>query len=306
VSQHIDQRFNILLKANPYTTTDFITFIVGVKGDVTLSSTDTFPRHPHGPPVRRLPGRAGHLALGALALLLPLVASAAAPSFTGVGDLPGGAVDSVALAISADGAVVVGQSESGTGTQAFRWTSGGGISGLGFLALGTPFSSARAISANGAVIAGSSNGSDGVRRAFRWSGGVFTALNRFTCSSCDPITEGNGVSADGLVVVGSATAKTASGPLHVDPVRWPGGGTGIIDLGNLAATQEVGEAYGASDTGTLIAGAHNSSAGRDAWYWTGSGLNVLPRLAVVTKVTAGALAVARNGTAIVGYTTNAR
>jgi hypothetical protein len=46
VSQHIDQRFNILLKANPYTTTDFITFIVGVKGDVTLSSTDTFPATP--------------------------------------------------------------------------------------------------------------------------------------------------------------------------------------------------------------------------------------------------------------------
>ena len=46
------------------------------------------------------------------------------PEFFGLGDLSGGAVSSAATAVSADGLVVVGESESGSGTQAFRWTEG--------------------------------------------------------------------------------------------------------------------------------------------------------------------------------------
>ena len=130
--------------------------------------------------------------------------------------------------------MVVGQSESGSGTQAFRWTASGGISGLGFLSLADPYSTARAVSANGAVIAGSSNGSDGVRRAYRWSAGMFTALNRFSCSSCDPVTEGFGVSGNGLVVVGSAPARSGRRSRCTSTrCAGPGGGTGISDLGNL-------------------------------------------------------------------------
>ena len=235
-------------------------------------------------------------------LLLPLPLWADAPSFTGVGDLAGGAVSSDALAISADGAVVVGESESASGTQAFRWTAAGGMSGLGFLSGTAPYSSARAVSANGAVITGSSKDASGVRRAYRWTGGSFTALNTLTCSLCDPVTEGWGVSGNGLVAVGAAAARS-TGSLHVDPVRWPGGGTGIQDLGNLPAPQEAGDAFGASDTGSILAGAHTSNAGRDAWYWNGSGLIQLPRLSAGAKVTAAALAVSRDATAIVGFST---
>jgi hypothetical protein len=131
---------------------------------------------------------------------------------------------------------------------------------------------------------------------------VFTALNTLSCSLCDPITQGYGVSGNGLVVVGSAAARS-TGALHLDPVRWPGGGTGVSDLGDLPASTEIGEAFGASDTGAVIAGSHTSTAGRDAWYWTGSGLVVLPRLSAGTKVTAGAVAVSRDGSTIVGYST---
>ena len=49
------------------------------------------------------------------------------------GDLVGGIFASSALGVSATGLVVVGESESTSGTQAFRWTSGGGIVGLGDL-----------------------------------------------------------------------------------------------------------------------------------------------------------------------------
>ena len=46
VSQHIDQKFQVMLKANPYTETEFLPLTIGVRGDVTLSSTDTFPATP--------------------------------------------------------------------------------------------------------------------------------------------------------------------------------------------------------------------------------------------------------------------
>jgi probable HAF family extracellular repeat protein len=225
------------------------------------------------------------------------------PSFRGVGDLPGGAFDSAALDVSADGNVVVGESESASGTQAFRWTAAGGMSGLGFLSSANPYSTARGVSANGNVVVGSSQGSDGVERAYRWSGGTMTALNRFSCPDCDPITKAWGVSNDGLVAVGSALAQSASGqPVHQDPVRWPGGGTGISDLGNLPGPQEAGEAFGASPTGSIIVGNHFSNSGKDAWRWQGSGLVALPHLIGGSVISASAHAVSDDGTTIVGFT----
>src|SRR5688572_12905844 len=221
--------------------------------------------------------------LGALALAGE--SSAVPPSFTGVGDLSGGASSSVAFAISSDGQVVIGESDGANGTEAFRWTAGGGITGLGFVSMVDPASSAHAISSNGAVIVGSSNDSSGVRRAFRWTSGVFTLLNNQSCSSCDPFTEGLGISGDGLVAVGSSVARGLGGsPLHVDPVRWAGGGTALSDLGNFAASEEIGAAFGASQTGSLIVGNHTSSGGKDAFYWSGSGLVALPRLHAGTPI----------------------
>ncbi len=237
-------------------------------------------------------------------LLLASAGRADLPSFTGVGDLPGGTSDSVALAISADGQVVVGESVGTSGTQAFRWTQSGGMSGLGFLSLANPWSSARAVSSTGSVIVGSSDDASGVRRAYRWSGGVMTLLNNQSCSGCDPITEGFGVSGNGLVAVGLSVARGGlSSPLHVDPVRWAGGGTTLSDLGNLAASEEVGQALGASLTGSIIVGDHESNSGKDAWYWSGSGLNPLPHLHAGAPIAASAAAVSSDGTAIVGSST---
>jgi probable HAF family extracellular repeat protein len=239
----------------------------------------------------------------AAALLGAAAAHAQVPTFTGVGDLPGGLASSAALDVSANGGVVVGESESTAGTQAFRWTPAGGIAGLGFLPSSPkPFSTANGVSANGNVVVGTSTGSDGVDRAYRWSSGTLTALNRFTCADCDPITKGWGVSNDGLVAVGSALARGGgSDPPHLDPVRWPGGGTGISDLGNLSGPSELGEAFGASPTGSIIVGNHLSNFGRDAFRWQGSGLVALARLIGGSVIAANAFAVSDNGTTIVGY-----
>ena len=67
-----------------------------------------------------------------------------AATFMGIGDLPGGDFLSSARGISADGTVVVGDSHSSSGCEAFRWTEATGIVGLGDLPGGNIFSVATA------------------------------------------------------------------------------------------------------------------------------------------------------------------
>ncbi len=228
------------------------------------------------------------------------------PSFQGVGDLPGGATSSTAHAISADGSVVVGESESSAGIEAFRWTPGGGIVGLGFLPGGGPPSRARGVSGDGSVIVGSGEDGSGVGRAFRHSSGSFTVLNGQSCTDCDPVTDAFGVSTNGLVVLGYAIGRSgSSAPLRVDPVRWPSGGTGLSDLGNLSGDLERGQANGASATGSVIGGEHTRNHGQDAWVWTGSGLDALPALTSLSPRTSSATAVSADGSTLVGYSSKA-
>ena len=110
-------------------------------------------------------------AFGAIALLLaPFVwahGAAAAPTFTGLGDLPGGVLNSLAFGISADGSTVVGRSSTASGSEAFRWTSGSGMVGLGDLPGGSSSSTAGGVSADGSVVVGGSSGASGTE-AFRW------------------------------------------------------------------------------------------------------------------------------------------
>ncbi|MEK6801410.1 MAG: putative Ig domain-containing protein [Nitrospirota bacterium] len=64
----------------------------------------------------------------------------------GLGDLPGGNVFSRALAVSSDGSVIVGVSESDLGMEVFRWTVTGGMQGLGIQA------DAVSVSADGSTV----------------------------------------------------------------------------------------------------------------------------------------------------------
>lgn len=247
----------------------------------------------------------------ALALLLPLSmlllagplardALAQVPSFTGVGDLPGGAATSEAFGVSADGAVVVGRSESADGSEAFRWTVGGGLSGLGFLSGSVPFSEAVGVSADGSVVVGNSYDGNG-DRAFRWTaGGGLVELGTFSCSSCDPATGATGVSGNGLVVVGVGLAKSLFGDPHLDAARWSGGGTSISNLGDLPGPAELNSANGASADGAVIVGEGDSNNGFEAWVWTSStGMDALPAVPGA-QVRTGAVAVSADASTIVG------
>ena len=74
--------------------------------------------------------------------------------FSGLGDLPGGDFFSIAFGISDDGSVVVGESSSREGREAFRWTMESGMIGLGDLPGGAFDSAAIKASVNGSIVVG--------------------------------------------------------------------------------------------------------------------------------------------------------
>ena len=124
-----------------------------------------------------------------------------------LGLLPGRDV-SVAFAVSNDGLVIVGQSESNSGREGFRWTQSGGMSGIGDLPGGDSWSSASAVSAAGSVIVGGSHSSFGIE-AFRWTqaGGM---IGLGDLPSDDFGSSASDVSADGSVIIVAAPPRRAA------------------------------------------------------------------------------------------------
>ncbi|MBD7960115.1 autotransporter domain-containing protein [Comamonas avium] len=152
-----------------------------------------------------------------------------------LGDLTAsGTGGSNASAVSADGSVVVGQAEYGSGANyhAFRWSSDGGMQDLGdFTANGTGWSMANAVSADGRVVVGWADYGSGVNRhAFRWTieGGI-QELGDLTASGTG-WSVAKAVSADGSVVVGDASDGIAG--QHA--FRWSSDG-GMQGLGDFTA-----------------------------------------------------------------------
>ena len=93
-------------------------------------------------------------------LLLAAATLCQAQSLTDLGTLTGGSY-SYAYAVSADGSVVVGESDSTNGTRAFRWTNNV-MTDLGTLTGGN-YSEAYGVSADGNVVVGQSISTNGSR-----------------------------------------------------------------------------------------------------------------------------------------------
>jgi probable HAF family extracellular repeat protein len=116
----------------------------------------------------------------------------------------------LAQGISADGSVIVGQSDTDDGYEGFRWTSGGGMVALGVLpGASTANSNANAISRDGAVIVGSSSNSTGGTRAVKWVGGSISELPGQTGFGDALATNLDGSVVAGRAVVGSPTSEAA-------------------------------------------------------------------------------------------------
>jgi uncharacterized membrane protein len=163
----------------------------------------------------------------------------------GIGDLPGGAPISHAVGISADGATVVGNGNSASGTEAFVWTASGGMVGLGDLPDGDYESGAIRASADGSVVTGYASSAVGLE-AFVWDAtNGMVGLGGLPGGSGE--STGGYVSADGTVVVGSAVG---AGGLEV--FRWDGG-SGMQGLGIPAGCLES-RATGISADGSVIVG----------------------------------------------------
>ena len=193
-------------------------------------------------------------------------------SFQAIGDLPGGGFQSVAHDVSSDGSVVVGASETPSGTQPFRWTQSDGIQSIGTnnlfgFALGT------AVSGDGSVIVGNGFLFNFDGAAFYWT--AADGLTLITEGSPSSAFDATDVSTNGVYVVGTRYDFVSR-----EAYRWTKSG-GVQLLGDLAGGANQSLANAVSADGSVVVGLGNNANGADeATRWTQStgmtGLGFLP------------------------------
>jgi probable HAF family extracellular repeat protein len=173
---------------------------------------------------------------------------------------PSSNIDSVALATSDDGSIIVGWSGSetdfGLSSIAVRWFEGNIVSlptqpG----ATAGNLSAARGISSDGSIIVGYAKNASGNIQACRWTNGILETFAHLNASI--PAGEAQAVSADGTVAVGSALNSSGTDFIAV---RWANGG--VTPLGNLPG-QTWSQALAVSADGSVIVG----SSGGHAFRW---------------------------------------
>jgi probable HAF family extracellular repeat protein len=242
------------------------------------------------------------VAIGTIIVTTTSDSYAGVASFQGLGDIPGGSFNSIAWAVSSDGLVVVGESRSAFGTEAFRWTASGGIVRLGDLPGGGFSSGATDVSVDGSVVVGSSISASG-SEVFRWNvdsgmvglgdlaGGIFRSF-------------ATSVSADGSVIVGSGNSASGS-----EVFRWTPA-TGMVGLGDLPGGRFQGWASATAADGSVVVGkssstlsdeSSSSSGFLEAFRWTAGdgmvGLGDLPGGIFDSEATA----TSADGSVVVGY-----
>ena len=230
-----------------------------------------------------------------------------AGTVTALGWLPGGAGrgPSYGEAMTPDGKFIVGGSTSSStsesGSEAFSWSDGSGMSPRGDLSGGFFFSGARALSADGTVIGGWGNDATG-GRAIRWVNGVPLALPNLGAA---PNANVNAVSGDGKVLAGFSQSGAQS--WETKPVRWVGDGA-AQELGALP-NMPWGVALAANADGSVIVGiCYGDANNRAGFVWTaGTGVRSLKdRLEAAGVATAGwtlsePRAVSADGRVVVGF-----
>jgi len=186
-------------------------------------------------------------------------------TFESLGVLPGGQ-NSMAHAVSADGTIVVGQSESSlgpmSGIEAFRWNENEGIVGLGDLPGGIFTSFAHGVSSDGNIIVGTGWG-DGFTEALRWENNVMEGIG-FLPGGTDSFAYD--VSDDGLTIVGYGFDSDGFSMAF----RWTQA-SGIEGIGFLPGGSES-TGFDVSGDGSVVAGyAMRNDGFYEAFRWTESG-----------------------------------
>jgi len=215
--------------------------------------------------------RAHPLQLAAALLVLLISAHppqpASAASFTPLGDLPGGATESTATGVSADGAVVVGFSNSSDATpEAFRWTAVGGLQGLDDLSGGLDRSLATGVSGDGSIVVGFSNSNRGTPEAFVWTAATAEEglLGLDVLGGAPPFSEALAISADGSTIVGRGSSTMGEAAWFRDASS----GT-LMALDDLAGgSAPASAATAVSADGSVAVGWGEDTQGRRAVRWT--------------------------------------
>ena len=184
--------------------------------------------------------------------------------------MPGGEFPySIALDVSADGSVVVGESRSAQGIEAFRWSAATGMEGLGDLGGAEFLSAAAGVSADGLVVVGVSRSPLSGERveAFRW-----TAFSGMVALGDLPGGEyasvATGVSSDGSIVAGSSTSDVS--PSWGEAFLWTEA-TGLVGLGVLPGSEiPLSAPSRLSADGRDVVGWASTENGREAFRWTAS------------------------------------
>lgn len=221
-----------------------------------------------------------------------------------LGTLPGTGF-SIARKASADGSVIVGQSNG----RAFRWTNNGGAGGTITDLIASAggdtsnFSSAWGVSADGGAVVGTASFTSGFN-AFRWTqdtgltnlgffdGSSLSADGRyFTATgsgangailayrsdgtttnqiphlpSLADITQPRGISGDGRFVVGYSFINTGTTNTYNQAFIWSAL-TGTVGLQDLPGGGPDSDAYAITDDGGIVVGSSFGSAGTTATLW---------------------------------------
>ncbi len=209
---------------------------------------------------------------------------------------------SAALAVSADGEIVAGISNSiqvtcaGRLNEGFRWTPDSGMRGLGDLPGDCFFSSAYGISADGALLVGtatnaSSNTASTWTTAAGWND-LGLAMGVGNSSSLSAVTP------DKQVFAG--TYRIGNGAEY-DLLRISAGGTNVERLGDLDGGINYAGFNALSDDGAIMVGFGTSADGIEALRWTrDAGLVVLGHVAPLAPQSM-AMSISADGTLTAGF-----
>jgi probable HAF family extracellular repeat protein len=180
-----------------------------------------------------------------------------AGGFVSLGSLGGRTGDeTAALALSADGSVIVGQSANANGNvEAFRFSATSGMTGMGFANPSEAYSTASGVTPDGLTAVGSSTGTNSNGHHFRWTqqGGLemLSELPNTLGSQAEAVSD------DGKVVVGTAVISFP----RFRAYRWTESGGMQLLSDAPGDANEVAEDV--SGDGRIVVG----NAGNNAFIW---------------------------------------